>query len=493
MIDIVVFAGKPHEISIREASIWSAVWIGISLAFCAWLWLHFGRAPAMEFLSGYLIEKSLSIDNLFVFLVIFQYFAIPPAYQHRVLVWGIFGALTFRGLLIAAGAAFLEAFSWSFYLFGAFLVFAGIHMIFSRNKTPRLETNRPPAWLRRLFPVSPRSPGGKFFSRKDTRFVATPLLLALISIEAADLLFAVDSIPAVFGVTRDPFIVFSSNACAIFGLRALYFVLAGWIERLRHLASGVAMVLLFVGAKMLAAHWVAIPSGASLAVIASILAIAVGLSLRSTANAPSQIPAPREHAAKGDGQNLELQNSSVLDLIVQLESESDSARAAAACELFRRGRAAAEAAIARWRADSQIAALISRRATVGIAVTPARFEKIRAVLHNPPLADVPPDQDALEFEWSPAENSHLDILTTRAPNGPGAIAKFLSKSGEAIQQIEFITHDVDRITALLRSRLGVSAIYPETRIGADSTRVNFFLMDAPAGGKILIELVEPRH
>lgn len=285
VVDIVAFARKPHEISIREASIWSAVWIGISLAFCAWLWLHFGRTPAMEFLSGYLIEKSLSIDNLFVFLLIFQYFAIPAAYQHRVLVWGILGALALRGLLIAAGAAFLEAFSWSFYLFGAFLVFASIHMVFRRDKTAELKSNSALRWLGRIFPVSHRDSDGKFFRWGKAGFVVTPLLLALISIEAADLLFAVDSIPAVFGVTRDPFIVFSSNACAIFGLRALYFVLAGWIERLRYLATGVAMVLLFVGAKMLAAHWIAIPSGASLAVIAAILAVAVGLSLRSRASA----------------------------------------------------------------------------------------------------------------------------------------------------------------------------------------------------------------
>lgn len=185
------------------------------------------------------------------------------------------------------------------------------------------------------------------------------------------------------------------------------------------------------------------------------------------------------------------QSGSILDLIVQLESASDSARAVAAREIFRRGRDAAEAAIASWRTDSQIAEHISCRATVGVAVTPTRFDKIRAALHNPPLADVPPDQDALEFEWSPGDDTHLDILTTRAPSGGGAIAKFLSKSGEGIQQVEFNTSDIDRATDLLRSRFGVSAIYPETRLGAGGTRVNFFLIGAAGGGKILIELVEP--
>jgi TerC family integral membrane protein len=480
MADLIAFGGKPRDISMREAVAWSALWIGVSLAFCLWLWWHAGRVPAMEFLSGYLIEKSLSVDNLFIFVLIFQYFAVRPAYQHRVLVWGIFGALALRGALIAAGAAFINSFSWSFYILGAFLIFASMHILF-RKKTPggrSLETSRALRWLSKTLPVAKTNAGGTFFIRENARWVVTPLLLALITIEGADLLFALDSIPAVFGVTRDPFIVFSSNACAVLGLRALYFVLAGWITRLRHLATGVAIVLLFIGLKMVAAHWIEISSGMSLAVIAFFLAVAIGASFLDK---------------RGGAENImNFSSSPITDLIAQLESASDSLRDSAARELFRRGRDSAEAAIASWRTNPEIRNLISDEATVGIAVTPSRFAGIRAALNNPLLADVPPDQDAQEFEWALDNNVRLDILTTRTPEGQGAIAKFLAKFGEGIQQVEFITRDIDRATALLQSRLVVTAVYPASRVGADATRVNFFLANAPIGGKILIELVEPK-
>lgn len=485
IVDLIAFGGKPRDISIREAAVWSALWIAISLAFCLWLWWHAGRVPAMEFLSGYLIEKSLSVDNLFIFVLIFQYFAVRPAYQRRVLVWGIFGALTLRGALIAAGATFINHFSWSFYILGAFLIFASMHILF-RRRTPggrSLEANRALRWLSNTLPVAKTDNGGKFFTRENARWVITPLLLALITIEVADLLFAIDSIPAVFGVTRDPFIVFSSNACAVLGLRALYFVLAGWITRLRHLATGVAIVLLFVGLKMVAAHRIEVSSGMSLAVIAFVLAVAIGASLLDQRSGAANIV---------DSSNVNYSNSAIADLVAQLESASGSIRNSAARELFRRGRDSAEASIANWRADPEIRLLISDEATVGIAVNPSRFGRIRAALKGPPLADVPPDQDAQEFEWALDNNIRLDILTTRTLEGQGAIAKFLAKFGEGIQQVEFITRDVDKATALLQSRLGVTAIYPASRPGADCTRVNFFLANIPSGGKILIELVEPK-
>jgi len=279
VIDLLVFGRKPRSFSLREGVAWTAVWIGISLTFDLWLWHHAGAKAAIEFLSGYLVEKSLSVDNLFIFILIFQYFSIELARQHRVLVWGILGALTLRGLLIAAGAVFIKAFSWSLYVLGAFLVYVALHLLLRKSKTVHMEANPVLRWVRKIVPTSQDDGGGSFFVRQDGRWMVTPLLLALVAIESADLLFAMDSIPAVFGITRDPFIVFSSNACAVLGLRALYFVVAKWITQLRHLGTGVSLILLFIGLKMLAAHWVEIPSGISLAVIASLLAAATVASL----------------------------------------------------------------------------------------------------------------------------------------------------------------------------------------------------------------------
>lgn len=279
VVDLIAFGRKPRTISLRRAAAWSALWIFVSLAFDLWIWRYAGARPAIEFLSGYLVEKSLSVDNLFVFILIFQYFSIEPARQHRVLVWGIFGALTLRGLLIAAGAVFINAFSWSLYILGAFLVYVALHLLFRKSKTVRMESNPVLRWLGKIVPIAQQDTSACFFVRGNGRWLVTPMLLAVVAIESADLLFAVDSIPAVFGVTRDPFIVFSSNACAILGLRALYFVVAKWITQLRYLDTGVSLVLLFIGLTMLAAHWVDVPSGVSLAVIALLLTAATVASL----------------------------------------------------------------------------------------------------------------------------------------------------------------------------------------------------------------------
>lgn len=491
LVDLAVFGRKPHEISLRAAAAWSALWIGLSLAFALWIGLHFGSRPAVEFLSGYLIEKSLSIDNLFVFVLIFEYFHVSSGAQHRVLAWGIFGALAMRGGLIAAGEAFITAFSWSFYIFGGFLIYASLHILFRRGKPKGLGQNRAIGWISKIIPTVEHNPDGKFFVRENGRRVATTLLLALIAIESADLLFAVDSLPAVFGVTRDPFIVFSSNACAVLGLRALYFVLAGWITRLRHLASGVAVVLLFIGCKMIVAHWIEVPAGVTLAVIGVVLGVAALASVfaKPATSESAERERPVDETTK---RSPDLAAAPIAELVALLDSTSREPREAAARELFRRGRAAAEQAVASWRADSQIAPLISPHATAGIAVAPQRFVRIRAVLAQPRLAEVPPDQDAQEFEWNLDPETHLDILTTRDSSQNGAIAKFLAKFGEGIQQVEFLTPDVDSATRLLASRLSVSPVYPATRAGADGTRVNFFLCSTPAGGKILIELVEAK-
>ena len=490
-LDLLVFGRKPHTISVREAAGWSAFWIALSLAFCFWLWMRFGHTVGMEFLSGYLIEKSLSVDNLFIFVLIFHYFSVHPEYQHRVLVWGILGALTLRGAMIAAGAAFINSFSWSYFIFGGFLIFAALHILFRKTSSHSLESNRALKWLSKTLPVAHTDAGGKFFVRENSRLLVTPIFLALLTIETADVLFAIDSIPAVFGVTRDPFIVFSSNACAILGLRALYFVLAAWIARLRHLATGVAVILLFIGAKMVVAQWLEISSEVSLAVIAFVLAVAVAASILDKRAAAPADPATQNSKRPPKEPTTDLSAASIPSLIAQLKSPN-ATREAAACELFRRGRDAAELAIAPWRADPEISPWISNDATIGVAVTPARFAEIRAALDNPPLAAVPPDQHAEEFEWSLGGGIHLDILTTHQPSAGGAIAKFLAKFGEGIQQVEFLTNDVDQATRLLRSRLAATPIYPQTRAGANGTRVNFFLVSASGGPKILVELVEPK-
>jgi tellurite resistance protein TerC len=279
VVDLIAFGRKPRTISLRRAAAWSALWICVSLAFDLWIWHYAGARPAIEFLSGYLVEKSLSVDNLFVFILIFQYFSIEPARQHRALVWGIFGALTLRGLLIAAGAVFISAFSWSLYILGAFLVYVALHLLFRKSKAIRMEANPVLRWLGKIVPTAQQDTSASFLVRRDGRWLVTPMLLAVVAIESADVLFAVDSIPAVFGITRDPFIVFSSNACAILGLRALYFVVAKWITQLRYLDTGVSLVLFFIGLKMLAAHWVDISSAISLGVIAFLLAVATVASL----------------------------------------------------------------------------------------------------------------------------------------------------------------------------------------------------------------------
>ncbi|HEV2615116.1 MAG TPA: TerC/Alx family metal homeostasis membrane protein [Candidatus Acidoferrales bacterium] len=279
VVDLIAFGRRPRSISLRRAAAWSALWIVLSLAFDLWIWRHAGAKPAIEFLSGYLVEKSLSVDNLFVFILIFQYFSIEPARQHRALVWGIFGALTLRGLLIAAGTVFINKFSWSLYILGAFLVYVALHLLFRKSKTVHMEANPALRWLGKVVPTATKDASANFFIQSEGHWLVTPMLLAVVAIEGADVLFALDSIPAVFGITRDPFIVFSSNACAILGLRALYFVVAKWITQLKYLDTGVSLVLLFIGSQMLAAHWVEVPSGISLGVIAFLLVAATIASL----------------------------------------------------------------------------------------------------------------------------------------------------------------------------------------------------------------------
>ena len=288
-LDLGVFHRKAHVVSIKEATIWSVVWISLALVFNLGLYLFWDRISptstytnseaALAFFTGYLIEKSLSVDNIFVFVLIFTFFAVPAAYQHRVLFWGIIGALIMRGTLIAVGATLLKEFHWIIYVFGAFLIFTGIRMALHRNEKMHPEQNPLVRLLRRVMPVTDNYEGDKFFIRRAGTLMATPLFLVLILVESTDLVFAVDSIPAIFAVTNDPFIVYTSNVFAILGLRSLYFLLAGVVDKFYYLKLGLSAVLVFVGTKMVLVDLYKIPVGVSLSVIASILAISVVASL----------------------------------------------------------------------------------------------------------------------------------------------------------------------------------------------------------------------
>ena len=276
-IDLGVFHRRPHEVRLREAITWSAIWIGIALLFNAFVWWRSGPQTGTEFLTAYLVEKSLSVDNVFVFVAIFGALAIPPALQHRVLFWGVLSALGMRMAMIVGGAAALQRFHWLIYVFGGILVLSGIKLLVLRG------ADGPPGsamqLVRRLVPATDRFDGARFLTRENGRLLATPLLTALIVIELADAVFAVDSVPAVLAVTDDVFIAFTSNALALLGLRSLFFVLAGAVRKFRYLKVGLAGVLIFVGAKMTLAGVVQIPPVVSLAVVVALLAASILVSV----------------------------------------------------------------------------------------------------------------------------------------------------------------------------------------------------------------------
>ena len=274
-LDLLVLHRKAHAVSLREAAAWSCAWVSLALVFCLGVYFVRGGEKALEFLTGYVIEWSLSVDNLFVFLVIFSYFAVPAIYQHRVLFWGILGALVLRATFIATGAALLAKFHWMIYVFGGFLIFTGIKLLFAGDEKIEPEKNPAVRLVRRFMKVTPEYQGQRFFIRKDGKLWATPLFLVLVVVETTDVIFAVDSIPAIFAITLDPFIVYTSNVFAILGLRALFFLLAGVMEMFRYLKVGLSFVLCFVGAKMLIADFYKIPIGLSLSVVAGILLVSI--------------------------------------------------------------------------------------------------------------------------------------------------------------------------------------------------------------------------
>jgi tellurite resistance protein TerC len=287
LLDLGVFHRKDHEVKFKEALAWSIVWILLAIAFSGFVYHNRGADDAVLFVTGYLLELSLSIDNLFVFLLIFHYFQVASRYQHRVLFWGIFGALVMRAIFIATGKTLLDEFHWMTYVFGVFLVFTGIKLAFDKDK--KIEPNKNPVirLFRRFVSVTPEFRGGKFFVREAGKTLATPLFIVLIVVETTDLIFAVDSIPLILGITTDPFIVYTSNVFAIMGLRSMYFALSGLMAMFHHLHYGLALILVLVGIKMLAKAWdFDVEPSVTLGVVAAILAASITLSLL--------LPAPRK-------------------------------------------------------------------------------------------------------------------------------------------------------------------------------------------------------
>ena len=306
-VDLLIFHKEAHEVRVREAATWSVIWIALALLFGVGVSQFMGREAGLEYFAGYLIEKALSVDNIFVFVLIFSFFRVPPRYQHRVLFWGILGALLMRGAMIATGAYLIQQFHWIIYVFGAFLVFTGVRMATHSEHDLDPESSLVIRLIRRLVPITSEYHGEQFFVREDAgqvrRWVATPLFVVLVLVETTDLIFAVDSIPAIFAITQEPFIVYSSNVFAILGLRALYFLLADVIDRFHYLKVGLSVVLVFVGLKMLAVDLNKVPIGLSLGVIVLVLGVSVATSWwwpRTPANQeePAPLASPDVHQQK---------------------------------------------------------------------------------------------------------------------------------------------------------------------------------------------------
>ncbi|MEZ5168379.1 MAG: TerC family protein [Acidimicrobiales bacterium] len=292
LLDLFVFHRTAHEITMREAAVSSIAWISLGVAFAGVVWWTLGSTAAAQYLTGYVIEKSLSVDNVFVWAVIFSFFAIPNALQHRVLFWGIFGAIVLRGVFVFAGVALLNRLEWLLFVFGGFLILTAIRVARHDSDDIHPEDNPVLRLLRRVMPVSSEFHGQHMFVKEHGRRIATPLFVALVLIEATDVVFAVDSVPAVLAISRDPFVVLSSNVAAILGLRALYFLLAGAKDRLVHLNKGLGIILAFVGGKMILSHWYHVPALPSLAFIGATLAVTVIVSLRAAPTPTELEPRP---------------------------------------------------------------------------------------------------------------------------------------------------------------------------------------------------------
>ncbi len=291
VLDLGVFHKKAHEVTLKEAAGWSAVWIGLAVAFNVGVYFLFGSERAIEFATGYLIEKALAVDNIFVFVILFGYFAVPAVLQHRVLFWGILGALAMRAVFILAGGAFLAKYHFAIYVFGGILVLTGVKLLLQKEQEEDMGKSLFVRALRRIFPVTDGYRGERFLVKENGKWLITPLMLALLTVELTDVVFAIDSIPAIFAVTRDPFIVFTSNIFAILGLRSLYFLLAGVVKKFHYLKTGLAFILVFVGAKMTLTDLYKVPVVASLGAIAAILVASIVASV---------IKASRDEKARRD-------------------------------------------------------------------------------------------------------------------------------------------------------------------------------------------------
>ena len=278
-LDLGIVNRKPRSMGMREAVLWNLFWTALGLAFGLVMGWLYGRQATVEYTTGYVIERALSIDNIFVFVIVFRYFRVPGEHQYRILYWGILGALVMRGVLIFAGAAAVAQFHWVLYVFGAFLVYTGLMLVFKGEKPPDPEHNWGVRLARRLFPITPKLHGAHFFVRVAGRWHGTPLLIVLAVVETTDLVFALDSIPAIFGVTRDPFIIYTSNVFAILGLRAMYFLLAALLPKFRFLNYGLSLILVFIGARMLAEKFVEISTEATLLIVVGVLAASIVASL----------------------------------------------------------------------------------------------------------------------------------------------------------------------------------------------------------------------
>ena len=285
-LDLGVLHRRAEKVSLKQAAIWSAFWVALSLCFALAIYLTMGRVSGLEFLTGYLIEYALSVDNIFVFVLIFTYFNVPEKYQHRVLFWGIIGALVLRGVMIVAGSALVTRFAWTLYIFGAFLVITGIRMALQKDEAAYNPERDPVLRIaRKILPVTSEYHGKSFFVRQarpdgTTQLAATPLFIVLLIVDTTDVVFATDSIPAIFAVTRDPFIVYTSNICAVLGLRQLYFLLAGIVDKFAYLKLGLSAVLVFIGIKMLIEPFLHIPIGISLGVVALVLVTSIVASIK---------------------------------------------------------------------------------------------------------------------------------------------------------------------------------------------------------------------
>lgn len=339
-LDLGVFHKKTHAVGVREALLWSVAWITQALIFNAGVWHFYGAEQGLQFLTGYVIEKSLSVDNLFVFLLIFSYFKVPARNQHKVLFWGVIGALVMRASLIAVGSTLIERFHWVMYIFGGFLVLTGIRMLF--EKEPEIEPEHNPVvrLVRKLFPMTPEYHGDSFFVRIDGKRFATPLVVVVAVVEVSDLVFAVDSIPAIFSITTDAFIVYTSNVFAIMGLRSLYFALAGVINMFRFLNVGLAVVLSFVGVKMLIVSWYKIPTWLALSVVGGVLALTVLLSIifpETPEEGGSDDPDQDESEASAPAAALDQSSRAEQGEAEQVEEVEETAEPAA-----KRGRSAAD-------------------------------------------------------------------------------------------------------------------------------------------------------